>query len=339
MAAELPAARRKSGLLARVVLLLAAVLLCLALGEVALRAIGFGYRLYPEHIEFGWPNTDVRETKFVPHPRLLWVDRDYAARVERLVGDKPAVVFMGCSCTALGTYDDAFVRLFAMEHEGATLATANLAHSGWSSLQGLEQMQADVVRIAPAVVTIFYGWNDHWFGFGVEDKVVAELNSSLLYKLSDVRLVQLFTKVWVGASGGARADARPNRVSPEDFRANLRAMVDLARAHGIEPVLLTAPSSHERGKEPRHLAARWLRDLDELIPLHQRYVAIVRAVAEEKGVVLCDLEAEFARLPREDVEASFRKDGIHFLEPGSERVAKMLYECFRAHGLLERLVR
>lgn len=338
MAAELPPARRKSGLWMRIGLVLAAVSLCLALGEVVLRAVGFSYRLYPEHIEFGWPISKVRDSHFVPHPRLLWVDRDYAERVEHFVADQPALVLMGCSCTALGTYDDAFQHLFEAEHAGTHLAVANLAHSGWSSFQGLEQMKADVVRIAPPVVTIFYGWNDHWFGFGVEDKVVADLNSSVLYKLSDLRLVQLFTRACLGVSG-ARSDERPNRVSPEDFRGNLRAMVDLALAHGIQPVLITAPTSHERGKEPRHLAFRWLRKLDELIPLHQQYVAIVREVAAEKGVVLCDLEAEFARLPRADVEASFKKDGIHFLEPGSERVGKMLYECFRAHGLLERLAR
>ena len=66
-------------------------------------------------------------------------------------------------------------------------------------------------------------------------------------------------------------------------------MVRLARDRGAVPVLVTAPSSHRPGNEPSFLRdENYLKELDDLIPLHQEYVAIVRELAEEEGVILCD---------------------------------------------------
>jgi hypothetical protein len=42
-----------------------------------------------------------------------------------------------------------------------------LAVGGWASEQGLRQFRRDVLPLHPRVVmTIYYGWNDHWIAFG-----------------------------------------------------------------------------------------------------------------------------------------------------------------------------
>jgi lysophospholipase L1-like esterase len=168
---------------------------------------------------------------------------------------------------------------------------------------------------------------------------VASLNSSFSFLLAKFRVVQLLNKAYV-AILRRRTDHVAERVTPDEFRSNLQEIVRIARSHGITPVLLTAPSSFEKGHEPVFLRERWLRDLDSLIPLHQQYVSIVRNVAHELGVPLCDLAREFDALPKEEVrERLFRKDGIHPTPDGDRMIAQFLFNCLKENGLLEKIGR
>jgi hypothetical protein len=189
------------------------------------------------------------------------------------------------------------------------------------------------------VVTVHYGWNDHWMGFGIEDSEVGKLRSPLVSLLERSRVFQLGMKARVLALRGGRVN--PLRVPPSDFRDNLRQIVATARAHDITAVLLTAPTSHRKGHEPRRLMLRQIEDLDQLVPLHQRYVEIVREVAEETGAPLCDLERDFAALPEPELARFFDADGIHLTKgagEGYDRLAGFLFDCFERERLLGRLV-
>ena len=46
--------------------------------------------------------------------------------------------------------------------------------------------------------------------------------------------------------------------------------MEICRANDITPVLVTAPTSHRLGEEPSFLLKRWLEDLSQLVPKHQR---------------------------------------------------------------------
>ena len=337
-------ARRSKQALFRFLLLLGSVVFSLLVMELALRAAGFSYRLYPERIEFGYPSPTDIGVLFDPDPDLLWVPKrpqPYSRILARAQRREPALIFLGCSCTQLGRYPLFFSRMIEQAHPGRTLRWANFAVSGWSSFQGLQQLKRDVLSLRPRVVTIYYGWNDHWIGFGIEDKDVRKVNRAWSVVLQKLRLVQLLTKAYVHAAAQTRGQY-PNRVSPDDYRENLRSMISLARENDIIPVLLTAPSSHETldGLDSvSHLTERWLRSMDELIPLHRQYVAITREVAESEGVVLCDLYDEFKALaPDHDVTECFGEDGIHFSEFGSEVAARFLFETFEEHDLVERIL-
>ena len=329
----------KHRLLQRLGLALAATLASLVVAEVGLRVAGFEFRLYPERIEFGWPDPETMEDRFTPHGRFLWVRKDYDERLARAKKRPPYLALLGCSCTARGKFGAALARRVRSGPGAPPFPIANLACSGWSTYQGLQQMKTDVLAVNPEVVTIFFGWNDHWEGFGVDDKRAAELTSApLLLTFQRLRIAQLVSKALL--SRQVRAEkldligARPMRVSLPDFQTNLEEMIATARANDIVPVLITAPTSHKRGEEPEHLKARVIADLSKLVPLHQEYVAVVRQVAEEQGVLLFDLADAFAKLPREELLTYMMKDGIHFTTQGGMKVGELLHRCLAENGLL-----
>jgi lysophospholipase L1-like esterase len=334
------AGAKRRGLAFRLGVALAALALVLLLAELGLRAAGFRYRLYPERIEFGYPNPRVLADALATDPDLFWVPRDYQERLSALREVRPPLVCMGDSCTELGEYHAALAVLAARARPGKRLPYANLGVSGWSSHQGLAQLERDVLPLAPEVVTIWFGWNDHWIGFGVRDAEVSFIHHSPLFALLErSRLAQLVSKAWVGAARDEGAEP-PLRVPPDEFRANLVRMVRLAREHGIVPVLITAPSSHRAGEEPEYLLERHLARLEDLVPLHRRYVEIVRTVAADEGAVLCDLARAFEALDPDRVrDEYFFKDGIHLRPAGSLVAGEMLLDCFEANGLLEQVLR
>lgn len=321
---------------AAVLLLMAASLLAtLAVVEVALHIAGFSYELRLHMVESTAPAPDETRQDYVVDRDLAWVPKDYPETLRRALAEHPDLVFMGDSCTQLGWYDEYVVSFAQYTWPGVRLRTANLGCAGWTSHQGLRQMQRDVTRIRPRLACIYYGWNDHWLSIGVDDAEVERLNDSLLYRLRALKLAQLVTRAWVGYRL-RRADQHPVRVPPEQFRRNLEEMVGAARAAGITPILLTAPTAHRLGREPEYLAGRWIAHLEDLVPLHRRYVEIVREVARRQWVVLCDAAAEFDALPQDMVrDELFMADGIHFTDEGNKALAAAIIECLRQNDLVD----
>jgi lysophospholipase L1-like esterase len=240
---------------------------------------------------------------------------------------------MGDSCTEFGDYD---VRLRELIRERAGLQhlrTSNFGVAGWSSFQGRQQLTHDILRINPRIVTVYYGWNDHWYGFEASDAAARVVSSPLYGRLREIRLFQLLTKAWYRV---IQPPSRPLRVSPEDFRGNLISIVESAKTAGIVVVLLTAPTSLRRGREPQYLEERWVENRAELVPLHQEYVEITREVARATGTPLCDLEGRFRRdTPEENLSRYFMDDGIHLRPEGNQKIAEFLYDCFVDYSLLD----
>lgn len=330
--------KSSSGLKVGLLVAFTSLVFSLGLIEIALRAVGFSYRLYPEKIEFGWPNPTAMQDHYQPDQDLLWVPKDYSERIRQLKADPPAVIFTGDSCTEFGTYDS-FFKLHAERAGLPPFKAEKLGVGGWSSYQGLQQLKRDIAPIRPKIVTIYFGWNDHWIGFGIQDKEIAKLRSPLYTVLEHSRLTQLITKA--ALSNKVEGTKLPLRVDVKDFAANMREMVTIARAAGITPVLLTAPSSHRVGKEPEYLRKRHMKDLQNLVPIHGQYVDAVRSVASEMGAPICDLFADFSEIAEEDlVRKYFNKDGIHLTKgpgEGYDKLAELLFRCFERQGLTELL--
>ena len=299
--------------------------------ELGLRLFQLPTPVTPPRIEFGYPKPSEMEY-FRADSDLLWVYPRYAERIAAAQGMHPSIVFMGDSCTAWGRYDGALQSIIEAREPDARFTFVNVGVGGWSSWQGLQQLQRDVLPMRPKAVTIYFGWNDHWINFGFEDKHAARFigrqsapsrGSTGGSPLSELRTTQLVQRTILAAKGYF-ADHSPLRVSLTDFDANLRQMVRIAHEHGIMPILLTAPTSHRPGREPAYLATRWVADLEDLVPLHRRYADAVRRVAAEEDAPLVDLHREFDRLPQRELDRFFRKDGIHLTEEGNRKIAELI---------------
>jgi lysophospholipase L1-like esterase len=288
--------------------------------EVALHAIGFSFRTFPT-VQFGYPNpVDIR-MDFVPDRDVFWVTRGYDDLLVSARRSHPSIVFMGDSCTQLGTYP-ALTLADLAERAPSVANGIKVGVVGWTSEQGLAQLKRDVLPLKPQVITVYYGWNDHWVALGRPD-TDARPNAAVWWLSQHSRIWQLLLRVERAAP--ERLDRRPNRVDVARYESNLETMVTLAATAGSRVVLITAPSGHERGREPPYLASRWLRHLSDLVPQHQLYVAATRTAARDTGATLCDAEAAFAADP--DHPRYFRDDGIHLTADGDKAMARLLTGC------------
>src|SRR3954469_6605883 len=318
----------------RALLVLVSLAVALACSEIALRVAGFSYHLRPEQVQFGWPKTLASlGDEYRTDPYLLWVHSDYDQRLARARAERPVFAFLGDSCTDYSQYPAMLLEQLGERRPGHPWTGVNLGTAGWTTFQGLRQLRRDVLAIHPRIATLYYGWNDHWIGFGLPGDDVARLLSRTGSGWQDVRLVQLGQKAWVASH---RSDDN-RRVPLPEFRHNLHAMIGLARSHGIEPVLISAPTSHEKGREPEYLKGVWIHRLEDVVPLHQEYVEAVRGVAREDRAVLCDLAGDIAAINGAHRRAIFLKDGIHLNHRGAERAAAMLADCLDKAGVLDRV--
>lgn len=307
----------RSGLL----LALASLVVSVTLVEGALRLAHFEYHLMPT-VQFGWPDPQTIASNYARDPDLFWVTRDYRDKLRAAHRTHPDVIFMGDSCTEFGTYPARTVE--ALAAEGAPVRTGmHVAAGGWSSEQGLVQLQRDILPLHPKVVVVFYGWNDHWMALGPTDPDL-HLARRLLWLADHSRIAQAALKARVGWS--ARESHRANRVPPDRYRRNLDRIAALAKDAGIKPVFVTAPSNYVSGHEPEYLLRRHIARLSDVIPLHQQYVQLTREAARESGALLCDASAAFSALPGSH-DRYFRSDAIHFTPEGDEQLARIVSGC------------
>lgn len=304
--------------------------------ETYLLERGFQYELRARVLVRTANNEKVLDSNVIDKD-LMWVHKRYQEVLKRAEGKDVHIAFMGDSCTEFGKYHDLLKGLLQRK-TGKEVNIVNLGVAGWSTFQGLVQMERDVARLKPGIVTIYFGWNDHWASMGLTDREVQKINRTPLYLVQRFRTGQLITKCYVGLA--AEDDGFIPRVPEEDFRENLRQMVLKAREMGSTPILITAPTSHEKGREPAYLATAQMPDLTQLVPVHQKYAAAVREVAAEERVLLCDLAEHFDALPGKDLRKKyFHLDGIHPKPAGDQRIAEFMLELFERSGLIDKTFR
>jgi len=300
-----------------------------------LRLVGFSYEESPVKLEFGFIDLDASETVYTKDDELLWVPSDYESKLRTLEEERPALVFSGDSCTQFGKYGDLLAEQLQREYPDAGLRHANMGVGAWSTYQGRHQLENHVLPLSPRVVTIYFGWNDHWRGLG--DEAVARATrwrTSPFYRL---RWAQLLTRGYISLLNFRARDMR-RRVPIEEFEENLREMVLATRRAGAFPMLLTAPTSYRQGKTYDFLVPHFLAPDDDVAQLHAEYADRVRSVATETGAALCDLLERFDALPARRRASYFTGDGVHLKPSGDAQIARFLRHCFEEHEVVPLLL-
>lgn len=333
----------------------AATLALLLAAELGLRCAGFRYARHPVAMRYVMTlaHVGVEQTlyqkrfriDYILDPVLLWrpLPRPGVTNSEGFVGpewssDKPAgsarVMALGDSCTVAGETPYPARLAEELSRRGKSpWQVWNAGVGSWSSYQGRRLLETRLPRFRPDVVTIYFGWNDHWLAWSVPDKDMArhlDRQWRTLKLVEKSRLLQALLRMADAVRGGRRlSKAAPMRVSLQDYEENLRAMVRMVRDSGGEAVLVTAPTT----LAPRHPLARALceqtrnfGDPERLSAVHADYNDVVRRVALEVGAPLADMAAAFSRM--KDAEALFT-DGIHLTAEGHRRAARLLEPVVR----------
>jgi hypothetical protein len=110
------------------------------------------------------------------NPRLLTNARGFRG-AEFAVRKSPGVtrvITLGCSCTfgieSSYSYPMALEQLLDRNQVGKRYEVINAGVPGYSSFQGVKLLESEIASYQPDVITVYFGWNDHWLARHFQDK-------------------------------------------------------------------------------------------------------------------------------------------------------------------------
>lgn len=269
------------------------------------------------------------------------------------------VLALGDSCTfgviaheALGfvaqPYPLRLERLVERRNGSGRVEVLNAGSPGYNSFQGLLLLRSRLRGLDPDLVTVRFGWNDHFLSPLGEASALREPDSALALALEDwllrsrlyafVRRLGLELRALREPPRDARAAWRGTRgwrptIPIEDYARNLRRIVELARERGAEAWLLTAPHNPDPNPSAaRELAARNRTSFRHLLQVHEAYGEALRRVGRETGALVVDMEAVYRRHAGEPV--FLPTDAVHPSQGGHNLEAETLYAALVRRGVI-----
>jgi len=256
-------------------------------------------------------------------------------------------------------YPQQLERLAARRLGAGKVEVLNAGIAGYNSFQGVMLLRSKLRDLEPDLITVRYGWNDHFLST-VDTGVYSyrEPESELILGLQDLllrtSLYGFFRRVGLEIQA-LRAPSTPPAssqelpkqwvpsVPPDAYAHNLRRIVALGRARGAHVWLLTSPHAFvidsNRGQGERFpmsakelLAYNAIESFDHLIEIHERYNQITRDVGAELGVPVVDMDAVYRAHAREPL--FLPTDVPHPTPRGHALEAETLYDRLVAEGLL-----
>lgn len=312
--------------------------------EGMLRVAGFQIVQDVEHMEFTFPideyNTNSPEPFLRRDPELFWRPQPNVVGHNSIgfygpefTVEKPAgvlrIVCLGDSCTHFGpiSYPD-MLRAYLEKVAPGKFEVINAGVIGYTSFQGKKLLETEVLAWKPDIVSVYFGWNDHWLARGLQDKQQTQVEAGVTDGLHNVRLFQLIRSL---AGPGATSRDAGMRVEPEDYRSNLAAIGQQCKTAGIQCFYLTAPHAFDLGVPPYLVDSGEAKNLEDLIQIHSDYNNIVREVAESGAGTLIDLDREIDQMNKPEL---FIDDHIHLSQTGRLYVAQRFAKTLQATGQL-----
>ena len=199
-------------------------------------------------------------------------------------------------------------RLLAASHPPAEVINAGVW--GYTSYQGMKRFH-ELTAYAPDIVLVSFGANDaHQVRVADADYVKRHDRIEYLARATRrLRVAQLMVQGWdLLDAATAGSSALGPRVSLDDYRSHLRAMIREGRDRGVRVVLLTRPFVGS-STDP----ASWKTYAPQ-------YNAATTAIGAEEQVPVIDVYAAFR-----DREALF-DDESHFGVEGHHLAAQLIHE-------------
>jgi len=324
---------------------LIAVVLFFGFFELMMRVAGFRFDTTVEQMEFSFPLDDYNQN--APQKYLQQDDALFWKPIAGVLGHdakgfygpefsakKPEGVFrivcLGDSCTHFGpiSYPD-ILRDFLEREAPGRFEVINAACIGYTSFQGRTLLEQQVLDWSPDLVTVYFGWNDHWLARGVEDKNQAVAQPSTATRwLNRLRLMQLARML---SSGSQDRQIDVMRVSTDDYADNLMTIAQKCNESEAMVWYITAPHALDLGIPPYLYSSGEISNPDDLIPLHRQYNQIVADVAQQQQASLIDLQAEIDQMDKSNL---FIDDHIHLSPQGKLYLTRRMIDQMKQQGLL-----
>lgn len=280
------------------------------------------------------------DSKVILDPELLWRfvpnaewsgmrinEHGYRTRSFSLAKEPGTrrVIVLGDSCTAQGDppYSDRLHDLLQKSPPTSDHWEAfNMGVFGYSIEQGYRQFMKEGRKLQPDVVTIYYGWNDHWL-FEKPDRLRLATRMSpgqarVARAIQEKRLFAVLTRKIKKDAEPAPAGKRGFRVPPDNYAETLSNLVVAIRATGAQPLIITGA---RRELTMTLVKSGHADDPDVAEKAHDDYVELTRRLALDLNVPVLDLARDFQG---PECDAYFSRDGIHFENNGLQVIAERL---------------
>lgn len=213
---------------------------------------------------------------------LITVALALLSAAEPLVKSGEKIAFLGDSITQFGNFPAGYLNMvmLGLEKSGVKAVKIPAGISGHKSNDMLARLEKDVFSKKPDWMTLYCGVNDVWH--------------------------------WSHPTGRG--------CTLEEYRRNIRTILDRAEAAGVKVVLLTPSMITENAADARNL---------RLAP----YVDFIRAEAAARGLPLADVskalwhEVETAPTRKGHVGTKVTGDGVHMCWYGDRVIAREILKC------------
>jgi len=289
---------------------------------------------------------------------------------------KPPGVFrilaLGDSCTfGITALDQGFylkepypqrLERLANEHrEPGKLEVMNAGVPGYTSFHGVMLLRTRLRTLAPDLVTVRFGWNDHLTPQAAMANAFREPQTAFARRLEDVALrTELYPfskrlgmelREWLDGPHASAPPKLPTQWTPtvplDEYKHNLRRIVEIAHGRGANVWLLTSPDALLTPADlaryealPADANARTMLNLNaipsfaRLSEVHQTYNAATREVGAELSVRVVDMDALYRTHAAPELFSIM--DPLHPTQQGNDLEAQALYDELRNQGIVPR---
>ncbi len=207
---------------------------------------------------------------------------------------------------------------------------------GFTSYQGVRLLKHKLIKYNPDIIVVAYGGTNYVLSHAT-DRESMKVGSAVLTKIANFgRKLHIYRglKEVSLRLNKVEKEGRKRRVSSEDFRNDLRELIEISEENGVGVVLMTIQSNVLTGQVAKWTVGNrsYSNSGEEVIIEHKQINDIIREIANEKKAVLVDIAEKFNHLKTTENKKLFYRpedawDDYHPNYEGNEVIAE---ELFRA---------